>query len=145
MVVLNECDADELTQDVFMQVYHHLSEFRGEAKFSTWLYRIAMNTAKSFLRKKSWGYVQPIDDIPELAGSIGDQPDVTLLQTETEKTVTEALNSLPVKLRTAIILTAIEGMGYDEAAKVEDCPKAILYWRIYKARQLLKKKLKEYI
>ena len=144
-VILNESEADDLAQDVFISVYQGIHNFRGDSKFSTWLYRISVNRARTFLRRKKQDKVESMDILPDFPDAERNRPDVMLSDKETDKAITEALNSLPVKLRTAIVLTAMEGMSYDEAAHVDGCPKATLYWRVYKARQLLKRKLKGYL
>lgn len=142
-VILNESEADDLAQDVFISVYQSIGNFRGDSKFSTWLYRIAVNRARTFLRKKSREKVKSADTIPEIIDC--NRPDTVLLDMERGRAITKALNSLPVKLRTAIVLTTMEGMSYHEAAHVECCLKSTLYWRVHKARRLLKRKLKGYL
>lgn len=140
-MVLNDADAEELTQEVFVRAIRGLPRFRGHARFSTWLCRIAINTVRSFLAK---GHPRAAAD----AGSLAEQPDVRVaapeqsaIAGELDDQITEALGSLSPPLRTAIVLTAIEGIAVPEAARMENCPAATMYWRVHKARKILRKRL----
>jgi len=139
-MVLNDADADDLTQEVFIRVVHAIGGFRRTARFSTWLYRIAMNTTTDFLRKKQRKPVATEKDLSTLIDNGASPPD-QLTARETDTQITEALASLSPCLRAAMTLTAIHGLKAAEAARIEDCAIAIMYWRIHQARRLLRKKL----
>ena len=139
-MVLNHADADDLTQEVFIRVVHAIGGFRRTARFSTWLYRIAMNTTTDFLRKKQRKPMATEKDLSTLIDKGAIPPD-QLTARETDTQITEALASLSPCLRAAINLTAIHGLEPAEAARIEGCAIATLYWRIHQARCLLRKKL----
>ena len=139
-MVLNNADADELTQEVFLRVVKGISEFRGKSRFSSWLYRITINTVYSFLRKRSNRPAEHYAEPPEQPNDSSDPAD-TLMSGETDAGITNALASLSPILRSAITLTALHGMSVREAARAEDCLTATMYWRVHEARRILKKKL----
>ncbi len=144
-MTLNEAEADDLSQDAFIRVYKNLPGFRGGSKFSTWVYRISVNTASSFLKKRTAERKNTADCLPDVPGPARDRPDVSAAGGETDRAVGRALAGLPADLRAAIVLTGIEGLDYDEAARAANCNKAALYWRVHKARKLLKHALREYL
>ncbi len=144
-MTLNDAEADDLTQDAFISIYQNLHRFRNESRLSTWVYRISVNKANSFLRKRSAERKNCADCLSEIPGQPGNQPDVSLSGAETDRAVTRAIAGLPANLRTAIVLTAIEGLDYDQAARAANCLKSTLYWRVHKARNLLKRDLKDYL
>jgi RNA polymerase sigma-70 factor (ECF subfamily) len=139
-IVLNEADADDVTQETFIRAMKGISAFRGTSGFSTWLYRIAMNTSYSFLRKRNRDPVEVSDTIPERIDTSSMPPD-GLNEQAMDETISSALQSLSPRLRAAISLTAIQGMDVREAARIEKCVLATMYWRIHEARRLMKKKL----
>jgi len=138
-MVLNHADADDLTQEVFIRVVRAIGGFRSTARFSTWLYRIAMNTATDFLRKKQR---RPLteDDLSTLVDQKA-LPPGQLTDREADIQITAALALLRPCLRAALTLTAIHGLEPAEAARIEGCATATMYWRIHQARRLLQKKL----
>jgi RNA polymerase sigma-70 factor (ECF subfamily) len=111
--------------------------FRGEAKFSTWLYRITTNAAREHLRRKAPSDVLTDIDPPVPTGAHR-QPDSNLMHSELVATIEKALGGLSDKLRTAIVLTAIEGLTPKTAAEIEGCSAATMHWRIHEARKQLK-------
>jgi RNA polymerase sigma-70 factor (ECF subfamily) len=138
-IVLHDADADDLTQEVFLRVSNGLSRFRGEAQFSTWLYRIAMNTTHGFLRRKSRNPVATYEDPPEVEDAMA--PDRLAMAGESAVLVDRAMARLSPGLRTAITLVVLNGMSVSEAAHAEGCLTATMYWRIHEARRILKKEL----
>lgn len=140
-IVLNHNDADDLVQDVFIRAYRGISKFNLKAKFSTWLYRIATNTSLTFLKKRR--PVIPVETT-HIERQEDHRPHRHLLESrESLQQIGAALKDLSPTLRAAIVLTAIEGHDIAEAAKIEGCAQATMYWRIHKARKILKSSLKE--
>jgi len=139
-MVLNDADADELTQEVFLKVVKNIDRFKGKSKFSTWLYKIAINTVKSFWSKRSNSKVDNWAEPPEMLDSKL-KPDTSLAESELNSKITKALSSLSPILRSAITMTCINGLSIREAADVSGCVTATMYWRVHEARRILKMKL----
>jgi RNA polymerase sigma-70 factor (ECF subfamily) len=144
-MVLDPAAADDLTQEVFLRVLRGLSTFTGRSKFSTWLYRLAMNTARSFLAKRNRSPLSFHSDLPETTQTRYPQPERAAAESELETTVEAALGDLSPKLRGAIVLTSLQNLEAKEAARIEGCTTATMYWRIHEARRQLKKRLKKYL
>ena len=133
-------DAEELAQDAFVRAYRQLGSFNGAAKFSTWLCRIAINLSLDWRRRESrraglhskWAAGLAAENDPG-----GGFPD------ELSRRVQEALNRLPAKQRAAIVLTLYENQSHAEAAKTLGCTEATVSWRVFAARQKLKRLLKD--
>ncbi|MEN9434986.1 MAG: polymerase sigma factor RpoE [Pseudomonadota bacterium] len=141
--------AFDVAQEAFIKAYRGLKSFRGESAFYTWLYRIAINTAKNYL--VSQGRRAPSVDIDadeaeqyegESALKEYGTPEHELLREEIELAVSNAIESLPEDLKTAIMLREIEGMSYDEIAAVMECPIGTVRSRIFRAREVIDKVLK---
>lgn len=139
-MVLNDADADDLTQEVFIRMAHAICGFREASSFPTWLYRIALNTTVSFLRKKQRMPVATETDLAVLVDGAA-LPNDQIAANETDCLIAKALASLSPRLRAAISLTALDGLEAAEAARIENCSLATMYWRIHHARRLLRKKL----
>ena len=140
--------AQDVAQEAFIKAYKGLARFRGDSAFYTWLYRIAINTAKNYLVAQ--GRRTPTTDIDaQDAEQFGGDsalkeyasPERQLLSDEIEKTVFDAIEALPDDLRTAITLREIEGMSYEEIAEAMDCPIGTVRSRIFRAREAIDKKL----
>jgi RNA polymerase sigma-70 factor (ECF subfamily) len=139
-MVLNDADADDLTQKVLLKAFNALGSFGGRAKFASWLYRIAMNTTNSFLRTRSRNPMVPHEIVPEPESdttAIG----ATLGSCENEERIGRAMDSLSPVLRAAITLVAINGLSIREAANAEGCVMATMYWRLHEGKRLLKQML----
>lgn len=139
----------DVTQEAFIKAYRALPKFRGESAFYTWLYRVAINTAKNHLASQSRR--PPGDDIEaETAEQMDmgtplkevDTPERLALQREIAMTIQQALDELPEDLRTAITLRELEGLSYDEIAQAMDCPIGTVRSRIFRAREAIDAKLK---
>ncbi len=139
-MVLNNTDTDDLTQEVFLKVLDSLAKFQQKAQFTTWLYRIAMNAAKDFLRKNKRNPVDYPGDLPDEMDSAV-CPAGAMMAREFDFDVGKALAALSPSLRSAIVLTAIQGMNVQEAAQMENCLTATMYWRLHKARKILESRL----
>ena len=143
-MVLDHAITDDLTQEVFLKAIRALNTFEGRAAFSTWLCRIAMNTANSYLARQSRSPVAFCAIVPdsEAGPSIAEQ---TLAQREFNDEIETALRSLSPKLRAAIVLTCLQGLTAQEAAGLEGCSTATMYWRIHQARKTLKHHLGKHL
>jgi len=139
----------DVTQETFIKAYRALPGFRSESAFYTWLYRIAINTAKNYL--VSMGRRPPGTDVDsesaELQDTSGrmrdtDTPENQLLTAEIAKTVQQAIEELPEDLRTAVVLRELEGLSYEEIANAMSCPIGTVRSRIFRARDAIDKKLK---
>lgn len=142
-------EALDVSQEAFLKAYRALPGFRGDSAFYTWLYRIAINTAKNYLVAQ--GRRPPGADIDahEAEQYEGqsylkeyETPERLLLRDEIEKTVFESIEALPEDLRTAITLREIEGMSYEEIAQTMGCPIGTVRSRIFRARESIDAKLR---
>lgn len=142
-------ESQDVAQEAFIKAYRALPEFRGESAFFTWLYRIAINTAKNYLALR--GRRPADDDIAledaeqmESAERLRDAetPEGVLLSEELAETVNLAIQELPEEWRTAITLRELEGMSYEEIAEVMQCPVGTVRSRIFRAREAIGKRLR---
>ena len=139
----------DVAQEAFIKAYRAMPRFRGDSAFYTWLYRIAINTAKNHLvaaRRRPLNYDLDIQD-PEQYDMQArlkdvDTPEATLLSEEIRETVNRAIEGLPEDLRTAIMLRELEGMSYEEIATAMECPVGTVRSRIFRAREAIDKRLK---
>ncbi|MCR4333279.1 MAG: RNA polymerase sigma factor RpoE [Sulfuricaulis sp.] len=142
-------EVEDVTQEAFIKAYRAIGGFRGESAFYTWLYRIAVNTAKNYLESQSR---RPPSSDMEIEGAeliesgegLRDQatPERQMLTNEIATTVHRVLELLPPDLRTAITLREIEGMSYEEIAEVMDCPIGTVRSRIFRAREAIDQELR---
>lgn len=142
-MVLHDADADDLTQEAFLRAARNIGQFSGRAAFPTWLYRIAMNCANSFLAKRQRHPFVAGMELPDAPDRAGYQPDQMLAGKELDERIKYALETLRPKLRAAVVLTIIQGTPLPEAARIEGCALPTLYWRVHAARQQLKTMLQE--
>jgi RNA polymerase sigma-70 factor (ECF subfamily) len=150
--VRDRAEVEDVTQEALIKAYRAIGGFRGESAFYTWLYRIAVNTAKNYL--ESQGRRPPGSDV-EIDGAelieSGDglrdnaTPERQMLRDEIATTVHRVLEHLPADLRTAITLREIEGMSYEEIAAVMDCPIGTVRSRIFRAREAIDQELQPLI
>lgn len=146
--VRNPADVQDVAQEAFIKAYRALPNFRGESAFYTWLYRIAINTAKNHLvavGRKSPSYAVDVQEIEKYDASEWLKeyatPERELLADEIQVTVNNALEVLPPDLREAITLREIEGLSYEDIARVMDCPIGTVRSRIFRAREAIDEKL----
>ncbi len=149
-MVRNADDLEDIAQETFIKAYRALPQFRGDAAFYTWLYRIAINTAKNHLvtRGKTMRTVSDQamneEDEPDerlMAQDIS-TPETELLSKQVAIAVNEAVDALPEELRQAITLREIEGMSYEEIAECMNCPIGTVRSRIFRAREAIASKLR---
>jgi len=147
--VKNQSDVADIVQEAFIKAYRALPNFRGESAFYTWLYRIAVNTAKNHLvatgRKPPSSDIE-IDDaeIYDSGDALREQasPEKLLLTEEIKKIVFSTMEQLPEDLRVAINLRELEGLSYEEIAEVMGCPVGTVRSRIFRARDAIDKKIR---
>jgi RNA polymerase sigma-70 factor (ECF subfamily) len=142
-------EAEDVAQEAFVKAYRALGSFRGDSAFYTWLYRIAVNTARNAIASRQR---RPLDyeaDLSEseqsnLASRLRhtDTPEATALSEEIRLTVNQAIEQLPEDLRTAIVLREVEGLSYEEIAAAMDCPVGTVRSRIFRAREAIDRALK---
>jgi RNA polymerase sigma-70 factor (ECF subfamily) len=144
-MVLDDAAADDLTQEVMLKAFRGLAGFDGKAAFSTWLYRIAMNTAYTFLASRNRSPVSFHGEVPEPPQHQVETPDRAAMQAELDRQIGAALDGLSPKLRAAMVLTGIQGVSPAEAAEIEGCSAATMYWRIHEARKQLNGQLSEWL
>jgi len=138
-------EVEDVTQEAFIKAYRALPNFRGESAFYTWLYRIAINTAKNYLVALGRRAPTSTEFDHEEAESFDDAvglrdaatPEGELLGREIAQTVNKAMDALPEDLRTAISLREIEGLSYEEIASVMNCPIGTVRSRIFRAREAI--------
>ena len=144
--------AEELTQETFIKAYQALPQFRGEAKFYTWLYRIAVNAAKKHVSSpRQHMHLVSLDaanDDEETFSLRADSmeqmtdhntPEASLAAREIAQAVQTALEALPEELRQALVLREMDGMSYDDIAAAMDCPIGTVRSRIFRAREAIAK------
>ena len=142
-------DADEVqdvAQEAFIKAYRALPGFRGESAFYTWLYRIAINTAKNHLVARSRrppGSDVDVDDAQYLEAGDAlrdwETPENALFGEELRAKVNDALDALPDDLRTAVTLREFDGLSYEEIAEIMECPVGTVRSRIFRAREAIDK------
>ena len=152
-------DALDLTQETFIKAFVKLGEFRGNSKFYTWLYRIAVNACIDFRRRERisivhWDDIKPNEfdrlDMDESMNSVDvvgedNNPEMHMLKSELKQIVREAISALPEHLRIVLILREYEDLSYEEIASIVGCRVGTVKSRLFQAREMLKRKLSPYI
>ena len=149
-LIRDPAEVEDVTQEAFIKAYRALPGFRGESAFYTWLYRIGVNTAKNYLVSQGRRAPTATEYDSEDAESFeeGDQlrdintPELMLLSKQIGETVNGAMEALPDELKTAIMLREIEGLSYEEIAKIMECPIGTVRSRIFRAREAVAEKLR---
>ncbi len=145
-------EVQDVAQEAFIKAYRGLGNFRGDSAFYTWLYRIAINTAKNYLvtlgrRTPDYGVDAQDAEQYESGAALREYatPERMLLSEEIGEVVSGGIESLPEDLKVAITLREFEGMSYEEIAVVMECPIGTVRSRIFRAREAIDKKLKPLI
>lgn len=142
-------DVPDVVQESFIKAYRSIGAFRGDSAFYTWLYRIAVNTAKNYLTAQ--GRRPPNEDILaeeaesyDVGSNLRDvaTPENEMLSNELKKIVFDTIKGLQEDLRTAITLREIEGLSYEEIAEIMECPVGTVRSRIFRAREIIESKVK---
>ena len=143
--VFKFCKDFELSQDIsqeaFVKAFRNIDKFRGDSSFYTWIYRIAINTAKNYFSNKSRGAETYNEDV--LDGALSDlslnsdNPETLLAAEEMKDAVNQAFQNLPDEIRSTLSLREYDGLSYEEIAKVQNCPIGTVRSRIFKGRELI--------
>lgn len=148
--VRDRTEVEDVTQEAFIKAYRALRGFRGDSAFYTWLYRIAINTAKNYLvaqgRRPLTADIEP-EEAETLASEHGNTselltPERSMLTEEIGRTVERAIAALPEDLRTAITLRELDGLSYDDIAVAMECPIGTVRSRIFRAREAIDNELR---
>ncbi|ODC03772.1 RNA polymerase sigma factor RpoE [Terasakiispira papahanaumokuakeensis] len=144
--IQDHSEVQDVAQEAFIKAYRALPRFRAESAFYTWMYRIAINTAKNHLvarGRRPPGSDIDVDDAENysyaLAMKDGDTPEANLMRDELESAIYNVIEQLPDDLRTAISLREFDGMSYEDIAQVMDCPVGTVRSRIFRAREAIDK------
>jgi RNA polymerase sigma-70 factor (ECF subfamily) len=150
----DQTEAEDLAQNVFLQVYKSADRYKATAKFTTWLFTITRNLCLNEIRRRTrhpaesldqtWNESedQPMHQVEDKAAA---SPPEQLLQGELEEKIMEAISSLPENQRTALLLCRQEDLSYDDMAEILDCSLSATKSLIHRARETLKSKLKPYL
>ncbi|MGI9310225.1 MAG: RNA polymerase sigma factor RpoE [bacterium] len=143
-LISDSAEQEDVVQEAFIKAYRAIGRFRGDSAFYTWLYRIAVNTAKNHLAQASRR--PPTQDIDVGDGALGrmptrlietNTPDAVLHNDELVAAIRRAIAELPAELRQAITLRELEGLRYEDIAAVMDCPVGTVRSRIFRAREAI--------
>jgi RNA polymerase sigma-70 factor (ECF subfamily) len=150
-LIRDPAEAEDVAQEAFIKAYRAIPQFRGESAFYTWLYRIAVNTAKNHLATQK-RRPRPVGDFhsdedgesfnPEDVVEDINTPDALLHSRQVAEAVNAAIEALPEDLRSAITLREIEGLSYEEIAQAMDCPIGTVRSRIFRARDAIAEQLR---
>ena len=149
--VRNPAEAEDIAQEAFIKAYRALPQFRGDSAFYTWLYRIAINTAKNAVVSRDRSPIEydldrnNTEESYDMQGRMKDSetPEALVLTDEIRSTVKAAIDSLPEDLKTAIVLRELDGLSYEEIAEAMDCPVGTVRSRIFRAREAIDRRLRE--
>lgn len=150
-LVRDPAEVEDVAQEAFIKAYRALPQFRGESAFYTWLYRIAVNTAKNHLQASNRrpsakpesalsDDAEPFDETDNLSDI--NTPEAVIASRQIADTVNLAIEALPEELRTAIVLREIEGLSYEEIAQTMGCPIGTVRSRIFRAREAIAQRLR---
>lgn len=149
-ILHNQSDVEDIAQETFLKAYRALPKFRNESAFYTWLYRIAVNTARNHISSKH-NQVFVSDQIESKDGETfslldnltdGETPETLMHSREIIEALQTALDELPEQLRQAIVLRELEGLSYEEIAATMDCPVGTVRSRIFRAREAISEQLR---
>ncbi|HZA14391.1 MAG TPA: sigma-70 family RNA polymerase sigma factor [Myxococcaceae bacterium] len=150
-------DAMDVAQEAFVKVYKYLDHFKGDSSFYTWLYRISVNICIDVIRKKGGARGEDVEfdeqiahdtaqaQIGALGSRLGTNPQKSALRRELAEKIQEALEQIPEKHRAILLLREVEGMSYEDLARVLEIPKGTVMSRLFHARAKVQKILSEYL
>lgn len=139
----------DISQDAFIRAFKAIKTFRGECSFYTWIYRIAVNAAKNYIKFRSRRVPNVDIEISEFESGLGSKlddspievPEHDLINDEVHDVLFSALEELPEELKTALLLREVEGMTYHEIANIMSCPIGTVRSRIYRAKDVIEKRI----
>ena len=144
----------DIAQEAFVRVHEHLPEFKGESAFSTWAFRITTHLAIDAVRRERTALKDAVEDVREadlaeggegiLATALGSDPQESALRRELAEKIREALDALPEKHRTILVLREVEGLSYEELAERLGIHKGTVMSRLFHARKKMQAALREY-
>ncbi len=142
----------DVTQEAFIKAYKAIDNFRAESSFYTWLYRIAVNTAKNYLISKGRRVPEADYEVSDMEQFLSkanvkefSTPERTLIYDEMEHMLFDIIDDLPSELRTAIMLRELEGLTYEEISEIMGCPVGTVRSRIFRAREAIERKVQPYM
>lgn len=145
-------DIEDVAQEAFIKAYRALPNFRGESAFYTWLYRIAINTAKNHLvanGRKPQGIDAEIEEAEQFESAFGlresETPENLAHIAQLEKCIHDTINGLSNELKSAITLREFDGLSYEEIAEILDCPVGTVRSRIFRAREAIDEQMKPFL
>ena len=145
-------DIDDVTQDTFVAAYRALENFRGGSQFYTWLYRIAVNTAKNYTLSSARRAPTVDVEVDIAETSYGNQklqeienPETRLFGQQLAATIRKIIDDLPEDMRTAVSLREYGNLSYDEIADIMDCPTGTIRSRLHRAREVIDKKVQQFL
>ncbi len=145
-------EVEDISQETFVKAYRALSLFRGESSFYTWLYQIAVNTAKNHLASRNRRLMAASLDVEtaeqsELAPALREiaDPESELEMEHLKTVILAAIDELPEELRTAFTLREFSGMSYEQITQIMDCPVGTVRSRIFRAREAIDRKIREFL
>ena len=152
-ITKNHADADDVMQETFIKVYRSIRTFRKDAAFETWLYRIAVNEALNFVKRRERQRVSTLETVSEAEyeamtryrAQTANDPHIHAEKAELRHHVTQAVNSLSLKHRTVVILHEFEGLTHAEIASILNCSEGTVRSRLHYARKKLRTLLKPYV
>ena len=142
-------EAEDVTQEALIKAYRAIGGFRGESAFYTWLYRIAVNTAKNYLVSRSRrppGSDIDAEDAEQFVGADGlrdsGTPESILMSQELGEVISRAIDALPQELKTAVTLREFDGLSYEDIAAIMECPVGTVRSRIFRAREAIEQAMR---
>ncbi len=149
-IVRDQNVVEDLAQDTFLNAYNSIKNFKRQSSFYTWIYRIAVNISLNYLSKQK--NLKTVDDtimesesVVEKISTYDMSPEKSLGSKESTSVIINAINKLPDDMRLAIMLRDYEGLSYQEASEVMDCPIGTVRSRIFRGRAILKEMLKDHL
>jgi len=142
-------NSEDLAQEVFLRVYRSAKQYKPEAKFTTWLYKIATNVSLTYVKKKNKNKNVSLDEMNENTGEVEDSSveisDDIIYRNEMKNLIFSAMESLPEREKVAIMLCKYEGLSYEETANVLECTVGAVKAYVHRGRMKLVNKLKPYL
>ena len=149
-VIKNNSEVEDIAQECFIKAFRAIHQFRGDSAFYTWLYRIAVNTAKNYLFSKGKRPIalselkksEDSDSFDMLDAVSNENPEGNMAGLQIAEAVNKAVKKLPEELSTAVVLREMDGLSYEEIAEVMNCPIGTVRSRIFRAREAIAQELR---